>query len=233
MSKNTLFISDTHAPYHHRDALNFIAAVADVYDIDVFKHTGDLVDHHFSSFHDVEPGTLSPEQEMKGAIKFAQQLDEICLGELTITVGNHDAIPLRKAKAAGLTAGAIRDYNDMYNVDWNWVDKDYFKIANGQKCLLTHSISTSTKGNAQKFSHCSVQGHHHSEYGIEYAADTETLRWSMTVGCLIDPHHRAFDYASKAVVKRPILGMGALLDDSVPILIPMTLKKNGRWNGKL
>lgn len=232
-NENIAFISDTHAPYHHPDALRFIKAVGDVYDIDVWKHTGDLVDHHWSSFHEVEFGTLSPEEEMKGATKFCHQLNDIVEGNLTVVIGNHDKIPLRKAKAAGLASETIRSYNDIYGVDWDWKDKDYFDIANGQHCLLTHSISSSTKNNASKYSHCSVQGHYHGEAAVQYASDTELLRWSMTVGCLIDHHSKAFDYASKIILKRPILSMGVLLGGHVPVVVPMVLKKNGRWNGIL
>jgi len=120
----------------------------------------------------------------------------------------------------------------MYGVDWKWVDKDYFKINKDLNCLMTHAMAGNTLTNARIHSHASVQGHHHGVFGLEYFADTEVLRWSMSVGCLINTHHPAFNYAKGFVSKRPILGCGGLVEDS-PFLVPMHLTKTGRWNGRL
>jgi hypothetical protein len=78
-------------------------------------------------------------------------------------------------------------------------------------CLLIHSLSANTLSNATKFSHHSIQGHHHGTQGVERFADKGKLRWSMSVGCLLDPHSPAARYGSKNVFKRPILGCGMLI----------------------
>lgn len=77
--------------------------------------------------------------------------------------------------------------------------------------LMTHSISSNTLTNATRFSHNSVQGHHHSLMGVERFADKGRLTWAMTVGCLIDPDSPASRYNQRAVLKRPILGCGMIL----------------------
>ena len=79
--------------------------------------------------------------------------------------------------------------------------------------LLVHSISTNTLNNAARFSHNSIQGHHHSSFGVERYADSHQLRWSMTVGCLLDPDSPAARYMSSAILKRPILGCGLILSE--------------------
>ena len=76
--------------------------------------------------------------------------------------------------------------------------------------LLTHAISSSTTNNAARFSHNSIQGHYHSQFGVERYADCKILRWSMSVGCLMDPHSPAARYA-RGTLKRPILGTGLIL----------------------
>jgi len=53
----------------------------------------------------------------------------------------------------------------------------------------------------------------------------------MQIGCGIDATSRAFAY-SKEVLAQPILGMGVVID-SFPFLVPMDLKKSGRWDGKI
>ena len=227
--KNTLIISDTHFPYHHPDTFDFLEQAAYVYSLESFKSVGDLVDNHAGSFHDTEYGVLSAKEEFEQAYECMQRLYKM-FPKMDVAIGNHDAIPARKAKVAGLPQDTIKSYNDLYDVDWNWADKHIFKINKELDCLLVHTMSTSTLNNAKSHSHCSIQGHHHSSFGIEYFADTNMLRWSMTTGCLINLHHPAFNYASGATMKRPILGSSAIID-GLPRLLPMNLLANGRWDG--
>lgn len=229
--KNTLIISDLHLPYQHIDALDFIANVAYAYGIEEVKCTGDIVDNHSGSFHDLEYGVLSAKEEHEQAYETIQVLNSM-FPKMTVVVGNHDAISKRKAKAAGIPLDHLKDYNQLYDVNWTWKDKDFFRIDKNNSCLLVHSMGSNTLNNAARHSHCSIQGHHHSKFGIEYYTDTNMIRWSMTVGCLVDLHHPAFNYASGATTARPVLGCGAIIDDR-PVLIPMTLNKNGRWDGKV
>lgn len=227
---NTIIISDTHAPFHHRDTIPFLSAVKDAYGIVDAKHVGDVVDNHNSSYHEIEYGILSSEHEHRQAKKFIKQL-EVLFPDLTISLGNHDNLTPRKAKTAGIPQDHLGSYNDIYDVNWNWVDKDYFTVSGkNDMCLMTHAISPSTLNNAKIHSHNSIQGHYHGVMGIEYFADTERLRWSMSVGCLVDTHSSAFNYASSMTSKRPLIGLGAIIENQ-PVVIPMPLKKSGRWTG--
>ncbi len=228
---NTLIISDMHMPYHHPDAMAFIKANKDWYGLEKAKCTGDVVDLHTSSFHLIEYGCLSPKEEYQAAYKGIQQLSEM-YPELTVVLGNHDILTYRKAKLAGISEDHIKSYNDVYGVNWKWVDKDYFKVDKYNNCLLTHTMGANTQSNARNHSHNSIQGHHHSVFNISYFADTEVLRWSMSAGCLIDPKQPAFNYAQGATLKRPIIGMGAIIDNE-PRLLRMQLKKNGRWDNSV
>jgi len=229
--KNTLIISDTHAPFHHRDTLPFLDALVDHWGIEDAKHTGDIVDNHFGSFHDVEHGTMSAKDEHIQAKKFVKKLEER-FPSLTVVLGNHDILAERKATKAGIMMEHLNDYNSRYDVNWNWVEDDFFKVDQYNHCLLTHSIGSGTLNNATKFSHCSIQGHHHSKYGLEYFADNQILRWSITSGCLIDQKSPAFNYARKAVLARAIIGCAVIVNNT-PIMTPMRLTKSGRWNKKV
>ena len=229
---NCIFISDTHFPYHHKSTFVFLEAIQDAYDIKIAKSVGDLVDNHTGSFHPIEYGTHSAQEEHILAKKAVRRLNDM-FPEMTVSLGNHCIMTERKAKIAGIPLDHIRGYNDMYGISgWDWVFKDYFKVDKYNNCLMVHSMSTNTLTNAKTHSHHSVQGHYHGTFGIEYFADTEVLRWSMTVGCLIDTTSNAFNYGKGFTNKKPILGCGALIDDR-PILIPMQLTKSGSWNGRL
>lgn len=77
--------------------------------------------------------------------------------------------------------------------------------------LMTHAFSGNTLSNATRFSYNSIQGHHHSIQGVERYEDEGITRWSMSVGCLLDPDSPAARYGRGAVLKRPILGTGVLI----------------------
>jgi len=229
---NTIFISDLHMPYHHRDAFEFLSAINYEYDIKIAKCVGDIADNHSGSFHPTEYGTHSAKREHELTKRGIQRLNEL-FPLMTVALGNHCIMTERKAKLANIPMDHIKSYNDMYEIEgWDWVFKDYFKVDKYNSCLMVHSMSANTLTNAKTHSHHTVQGHHHGVFGVEYFADTEYLRWSMTVGCLIDTHSNAFNYAKGFTNKKPIIGCGALIEDS-PLMIPMKLTKSGRWNNKL
>ena len=229
--KNTLIISDTHFPHHHPDTFDFLEALAWAYDIEIVKSVGDLIDNHNSSFHEIEYGTLSPKEEHEEAKECLQRLSGL-FPDMTVVLGNHDIMTYRKAKAAGIPLEHLRSYNDLYGVNWEWVDKEFFTVDKYTEVLMVHSMGANTLSNARNHSHSSIQGHHHGKYGIEYFGDTNMLRWSMSVGCLIDTSHPAFNYGSKATLNRPIIGCGGIIDNE-PRLFKMQLNKNGRWVGEV
>jgi len=231
--KRIICISDTHFPYHHRDTFSFLKAIRDEYAITDVTHVGDVVDNHFPSYHEMEAGCLGGSEEIKEARKACQKLERI-FPEMRISLGNHDLLPKRKANSASVPLDWVAEPNRVYALEGGWDWKSYHRVPYGDNLhfLLVHSVGTNLKANAMRYSHSSVQGHHHSTFGVEYAADTDTLRWAMGVGCLIDPRSPAFQYDKKNVVSRPILGCGIILE-GVPITIPMILNKSGSWCKRL
>ena len=85
--------------------------------------------------------------------------------------------------------------------------------------LMTHSVSGNTLTNARNHSFHTVQGHHHGLHAVERYRDCGMTRWSMSVGCLLDPDSPAARYGSGASLRIPILGLGALLGGDLPTLI--------------
>lgn len=226
-----LVISDAHIPFNHPQSLLFLDAVATKYHCTVYKSVGDLLDHAAVNYHEKEYGLPDPQQELELSKKELKKWEER-FPNMTICSSNHGDLPLRKAKTAGIPADMIKDYNQIYGLKtFIWVEEEYFDIGYGQYCLLTHTVSGNARTNANKFSHCSVQGHHHSEYGVHYYADHASLRWHAATGCLIDPDSPAFNY-NRGILKRPILGC-AVIVDSLPYLIPMRLKPGGKWLGRI
>lgn len=231
--KKTLFISDTHVPYQHPDAFSFLYALMDYYQFDRICHVGDIVDNHYPSFHEKEPGCLGGSEEIEASRHYLQELEKM-FPEMLISEGNHDILAKRKANAAGVPLEWVSDQNKVYGLrgGWKWQPDHMFKLSTGMDCQLIHSLGSGIENNAKLFSYCSVQGHHHGKFGIVYRGDHDNLRWHMSVGCLINPKSPAFLYDKKRLTQRPVLGCGFEIN-GVPYLAPMTLKTNGRWNGQI
>lgn len=231
--QRTLFISDTHIPYQHPDAFDFLYALQDYYQFTRIAHVGDIVDNHYPSFHEKEPGCYGGSEEIEMSRYYLNKLESI-FPKMIISNGNHDILAKRKANTAGVPLEWVSEPNKVYNLKggWDWAPSHMFSLDNGQDCLLVHSLGANITSNARLFSHCSVQGHHHGVFGVQYFADHKNIRWHMSVGCLIDPRSPAFLYDKKRLTSRPILGCGIEVG-GVPYLVPMHLKTNGRWNGKI
>jgi|TARA_R110000822_G_scaffold105136_3_gene232555 hypothetical protein len=124
---NTLLVPDLHLPYQHPEAFDFLAALHEYYQFKRILNVGDVFDHHRPSFHESETDALNPEDEFYMAKADASYLQEM-FPEMIITIGNHDAIPVRQAKTIGLPMAMLCDTNKIYDLKatWKWVDQLWF-----------------------------------------------------------------------------------------------------------
>ena len=53
-----MVISDLHAPFTHKDYLNFCVKMRDKYNIKNTVIIGDLLDNHYSSYHETDPNGM-------------------------------------------------------------------------------------------------------------------------------------------------------------------------------
>lgn len=146
---NTLVISDMHLPYHHKDSLDFLAALDKEFEFGRILNVGDLYDHHRGSYHESEVDAMSEEEEFFAAQKAAHELQSL-FPNMIITEGNHDCIPQRKAKTLGLSSHMIKDYNQMYETapTWEWVYEYWFDSWGGFP--ITHPMVLNKRGRWDK-----------------------------------------------------------------------------------
>jgi hypothetical protein len=226
-----LLIPDLHAPYHHPDALKFLAAVNKKYNPNKIINLGDMEDNHAISFHDSDADLPSAGDELKKVIKFAKQLEKL-FPEMVIVDSNHGSLALRRFKHHGIPMKLLRDIKEIYNTPkWEWHNDYTIKLTNGTDLYVVHGVSKNGLKLTQQRGVNSAQGHYHTEFRIDYASNPANLLFSVQVGCLIDKKSMAFSY-DKLNLQRPILGCAVIID-SIPQLIPMVLNKSGRWIGKL
>lgn len=226
-----LVISDLQAPYIHRDAPDFLALVKEIYQPTRVIQIGDEADFHNISFHDSDPDLHSSRDELKKCIESLQPLYEM-FPEVDLLESNHGSLVYRRAKASGLPREVIKDYREILKAPkgWNW-HFDMIVPTEMGKVYFHHGKSRVPGKLSQNMGMSSVQGHFHSNFYIYYWASPIGLYFDMNVGCLMDFRSLAAAYG-KNMLKKPILGCGMIID-GVPLLIPMVLNSNHRWNGKI
>lgn len=226
-----LVISDYHAPYNHPDAAKFLAAVKAKYKPTHVVGIGDETDYHAMSFHKSNPDLPSAGDELKKAIKELKVLYHL-FPNVTVVESNHGSMILRKGLDSGLPASVFRSYNEVLQAPkgWNWVFDVVIKTPLGP-VYFCHGKSGTAGRLASQYGMSCVQGHYHERAQIHYISTPERLMFDMHVGCLADDRSLALGY-NKINPKRPIVSIGIIVN-GIPQLVPMILKKGGRWNGKL
>ena len=183
---------------------------------------GDELDHHAMSFHDSDPDLFSAGDELKFALKYTKQLEEM-FPEMTLLDSNHGSMVFRKSKHHGIPRHYLKSYNEVLGVSdkWQWVNDLVLDLPDGQKVYCHHGKSADAIKTSQAMSMSHVCGHFHEKFGIQYWANPNGLFFAINSGCLIDDSNYAFAY-NNTNLKRPLIGT-SLIIDGVPILEAMPL----------
>lgn len=229
---NILFISDQHYPYAHRDIVPFLRAIKEVLKPELVINLGDEIDFHDVSFHKSNRDLPSAGDELKLAIEQISQLYEL-FPEMLVCESNHGSLVYRRVKDAGIPVHVLKSYRDVLGAPkgWSWHEDLLITTKSGDKILACHGKGSNALRESQLNSMNYVAGHYHSQFGINYWANSEKLYWSMQAGCLVDQKSLAYEYA-KNFSKKFIIGTGVLINNQ-PRLLPMVLDHKGRWIKKL
>lgn len=231
IAKSLLVISDMHHPYSHPDTLAFLKAVKAKYKPDIVVCIGDEIDAHDMSFHDSDPDLDSAGAELEKAIESLKPIYKL-FPNVTVVESNHGSMVFRKALVGKIPKKAIRSYNDILDAPkgWNWVFDTIIKTPLGQ-VYLCHGKSAAAGKLASQYGMSSIQGHYHEKAQITYISTPEKLMFDAHTGCLADDKSLALGY-NKVNAKRPIVSLIVVIN-GIPQIIPMILKRGGRWTGKL
>ena len=226
-----LIISDMHAPFQHRDALDFLDAVNKKYSPDRIVNVGDEIDAHAINYHEHDPNLYSPYDELRRARAVMRDLESI-FPNMDLVDSNHGSMYYRRAKTAGIPKEAIVSYNDLLGVGsgWRWQNDLIIDLPNGEQVYIHHGKSDAEKCSKNMAMNV-VFGHYHTSFAINYWANPFRTFWAMNTGCLINNSELAFAY-NKNTIEFPMIGIGMIID-SKPLLIEMVRDKQNRWVGKL
>lgn len=219
-NKTILLFGDTHFPFHHQDTFEFLKAVKKKYKPDEVYCMGDLIDNHALSYHETNPDLYSPRDELELSVMCIEDLAKI-FPKMTILSGNHDKLPIRKARSAGLPSRYIRSNSDVFNMPktWEWKFEEIVITTDKKGLWLRHQFSSNPIEIALAEGISVAQGHYHSKGDMIWIKDKVNDVYAITVPCLIDDKSLAMEY-NKLDKKRPVLG-AVIIQNGVPEMIYM------------
>lgn len=217
-----LWLTDLHAPFSHKNTLQFLRDLHAKYNFTRIICAGDEADSQATNMHSVNPDLPSAGDELAMTKDFLKELAGI-FPVMDLLESNHTSLAYRRAFKAGISKGYMKNYNEIFDapVGWRWHDDLMITLPNGQDCYFCHGKSSDGLKLSRNMSCNVAQGHFHSKFAIQYWSNPNNLYWSMQAGCLVDDKSMALAY-NKLTLERPIIGVGAIIN-SHPILIPMEL----------
>ena len=223
-----LLISDLHIPYHHKDAIAFLAHLKKKYKPTRVICLGDELDKHALSYHDSDPDLKSAGDELRESLPIIAELYKM-FPVMEIIESNHGSLVWRKAKTHGIPRHYIKSYNDVLGVGegWTWHPDLVVDLPDGNRCYIHHGKSNNVVRLSQQMGMSAVQGHYHEILSASYWGNPNGLHWGLQAGCLIDDESYAFSY-NNVNLKRPVIGT-ALIINSLPVLEPLVMGGDGRW----
>lgn len=213
--RRVLAIGDLHLPFTLDGYLEHCIKIYKKYDCNEVVFIGDILDLHFSSYHETHTDAFGATEELDRAIEMIKPWVDV-FPKATVTIGNHDALIYRKAMTAGISKRWIQDFSVVLNTPgWNWVTDIVI-----DNVMYTHGTTNAyTKAKQNLMS--TVQGHLHSMAGIQFFCGQNSRIFGFQIGAGIDNRSYAMEYG-KAFAK-PIISCGVVIDGVNPYLEVMEL----------
>jgi metallophosphoesterase superfamily enzyme len=207
---NVLAIGDPHCPFTLKQYLRFCKNVDRKENCDKVVIIGDIIDNHYSSYHETDPDGMSAGDELDVAIKEVQKWYK-AFPDAVVTIGNHDRIVARKAHTAGISSRWIRDYAEVLGTPgWEFVED---VVIDGVR--YCHGDGKKAFQRAKADMQSTVQGHYHTESYVQWATGSAFKVFGMQVGCGIDKDSYAMAYGKFG--PHPSIGCGVVKNGKVAI----------------
>jgi metallophosphoesterase superfamily enzyme len=211
-----LIIGDLHEPFCLDGYLQFCKEQYSIYNCNKVIFIGDVIDSHYSSYHETDPDGIGGGQELDLAIKKIKKFYK-AFPESTVTIGNHDRIIMRKAFSSAIPRKWLKDYKDVLEVPkWDFTDRI---VIDNVQYIHGEAGTARTKAKADMMS--TVQGHLHTQAYVEHFVGANYKIFAMQVGCGIDHDSYAMAYAKRG--KKPAIGCGIVIGGHTGINCLMSL----------
>lgn len=215
--RKIIVIGDLHEPFCLDGYREFCKKTYDKYNCNQVIFIGDIIDNHYSSFHETDADGLGGGDELSLARAKISEWYNL-FPKADIIIGNHDRMIMRKAQTSSIPREWIKEYSDVLETPgWSFVESIVY-----DDVLYIHGEGgmARTKMKAELMS--LVQGHLHSQMYTEWIVGRTYRIFGVQVGCGIDHKSYAMAYAKSG--KKPAIGCAVILENgNQPINIPMKL----------
>ena len=211
-----LVIGDLHEPFCLDNYLQHCIESYAKYNCNKVVFIGDVIDNHYSSYHESDTNGMGAADELEYAIERLSKW-HTAFPKADVTIGNHDRLIRRKAFSGGVPKQWIKEYADVLGVKgWNFTDR---VVIDGVQYIHGESGRAIKKAKDDMMS--TVQGHRHTEMFTEWAVGANFKIFGTAVGCGID--HESYAMAYGKNFKKPAIGCAAVFGGKYAINIPMNL----------
>ena len=213
--KKVLVIGDLHLPFTLEGYLEHCIKVYKKYNCDTVVFIGDILDLHFTSYHETSTEGYGATQEHDLSVEMLKKWYK-AFPKAYVTIGNHDALIYRKAMSAGISKRWIQNYSQVLGTPgWEWVTDVVI-----DDVLYTHGTTNAyTKAKQNLMS--TVQGHLHSQAGVQFYVGAKSRIFGFQVGCGVDMKTYAMEYGKN--FPKPVISCGVVIEGLHPYLEVMNL----------
>ena len=214
---NVLIIGDLHEPFCLDGYLQFCLNTYYYYKCTDVIFIGDIIDNHYSSYHETDADGLGGGDELELAVKKIANWYK-SFPEAKVIIGNHDRMIMRKAQTSSIPSKWIKSYQDVLEVpNWEFLER---YVLNDVQYIHGEAGTARTKCRADMMN--TVQGHLHTQCYIEHYVGSKYRIFGMQVGSGINHESYAMAYAKAG--KKPAIACGVILNNGkTPINVMMEL----------
>ena len=214
---NVLVIGDLHEPFCLDSYLDWCKEQYEVYNCTEVVFIGDIIDNHYSSYHESSADGLGGLDELELAIKRISKWYK-AFPIATVIIGNHDRIIMRKAQTSAIPSKWIKSYKEVLEVP-NWEFVERYELNNVQY-IHGEGGTARTKCRADMMN--TVQGHLHTQCYTEHYVGKNFRVYGTQVGCGIN--HKSYAMAYAKYGKRPAVACAVILNNGqTPLNLLMPL----------
>tara|TARA_A100001011_G_C14285815_1_gene833659 strand:- start:46 stop:756 length:711 start_codon:yes stop_codon:yes gene_type:complete len=211
-----LVIGDLHCPFDLDEYFDFCKETYDKWNCNQTIFIGDVIDNHYSSYHETSSDGLGGADELELAVERLHRYYKE-FPKADVILGNHDRMVMRKAQTSSIPSKWIKSYKEVLEVPtWKFIERIEY---DGVQYIHGEAGTARTKSKADMQS--TVQGHLHTQAYSEFSVGRNFKIFGTQTGCGIDFESYAMAYAKAG--KKPAIGCAVILGGHTPINCMMDL----------
>tara|TARA_R110001592_G_scaffold60027_1_gene182495 strand:- start:7869 stop:8600 length:732 start_codon:yes stop_codon:yes gene_type:complete len=212
-----LVIGDLHEPFCLDGYLSFCKKVYAENNCNKVVFIGDVIDNHYSSYHESSADGLGGRTELEFAVNKLKRWYK-AFPNAFVTLGNHDRIIIRKAQSSNIPSKWIKEFAEVLETPkWKFVTEvfiDGVRYVHGDK-------SGKARMAAKRDMVSTVSGHYHTDFYCEWMFGKTRAIFGMAVGCGIDSKSYAMGYMQGG--KKEAIGVGVVVGGHTAFNVKMAL----------